>query len=78
MAIPKKRFDKLFHQVSERYQENLLDYMEYLAQKSIKQVWDEIPEVDEPLTEEEKKQLANARTDDEVVSLEDVRRGLNL
>ncbi len=83
MAVPKRKkrfekFDKLFRQLSDRNQENVLDYMEFLAQKSIKQAWGEISEIDEPLTDEEKKQLASAKDDDEVISLEDLKRELNI
>lgn len=52
--------------------------MEFLAQKSIKQAWDKIPEIDEPLTVEEREQLGLARSDEEVISLEDVKCELNL
>lgn len=57
---------------------SLLDYMEYLAERAAKKAWDQMEEVDEPLSDEEKKELAEAKTDDEFVSLEDLKRELKL
>ncbi|EGK12383.1 hypothetical protein ACFQ49_01925 [Kroppenstedtia eburnea] len=78
MALPKEQFDRLFHQIPDSEKKSLLDYMEYLAERAAKKAWDQMEEVDEPLSDEEKKELAEAKTDDEFVSLEDLKRELKL
>lgn len=58
MGIPKKdKLNQIFQQLPSNYQNNVLDYMEFLLQKVTKEHWDNIPEIDEPLNEEEKKLL---------------------
>lgn len=78
IALPKDRFENLFNRLPERYKEDVIDYMEYLLQKVAKQAWDDIPEIHEPLTAEEKEQLESAKQEDEWISLEDLERELNL
>ncbi|GIM46683.1 hypothetical protein DNHGIG_22320 [Collibacillus ludicampi] len=78
MALPKDQFDHLFNQLPEQDKKSLLDYMEYLVARAAKKAWDDIPEVDEPLTDEEKAKLARAKEDDESISLEDLKSELNL
>ncbi|MFC4077138.1 hypothetical protein [Salinithrix halophila] len=78
MALPKEQFDRLFQQIPDSEKKSLLDYMEYLAERATKKVWDEIEEVDEPLTEEEKRELARSKEDDKGISLEDLKRELNI
>ncbi|OYD09138.1 hypothetical protein [Paludifilum halophilum] len=78
MALPKEEFDRLFQQIPDSEKKSLLDYMEYLAERAAKKAWNEIEEVDESLTEEEKRELAKAKEDDEWISLEDLKRELNL
>ncbi|SDX59865.1 hypothetical protein SAMN05444487_1344 [Marininema mesophilum] len=77
MALPKDRFDRLFQQIPESEKKSLLDYMEYLAERAMKKAWESIDEVDEPLTEEEKKEIAKAKEDDGI-SLEELKRELKL
>lgn len=43
---------------------------------NMKKYWDEIPEVDEPLSKEEKEQLAKAEKDDEYLTVEELKREL--
>jgi hypothetical protein len=78
MALPKDQFDHLFNQLPEQDKKSLLDYMEYLVARAAKKAWDDIPEVDEPLTDEEKAQLARAKEDAESISLEYLKSELNL
>jgi hypothetical protein len=78
VALLKEKFDRLFHQIPDSEKKSLLDYMEYLAERAAKKAWDQIDEVDEPLSEEEKKEIVEAKEDNESISLEDLKRELNL
>lgn len=76
MALPQEHFDRLFKQLSKKYQNNLLEYMEYLAQKSIKEAWEMIPEEEvSEMSSDEMKQLEEKR---EYLSEKDAKREFNL
>jgi hypothetical protein len=57
MGIPKDKLNRIFQQLPPNYQDNVLDYMEFLLQKVTKDQWDNIQEIDEPLSEEEKQSI---------------------
>ncbi|WP_028778120.1 hypothetical protein [Shimazuella kribbensis] len=57
MGIPKDKLNYMFQQLPSNYQDNVLDYMEFLLEKASKNHWDNIPEIDEPLNDEEKQLL---------------------
>lgn len=62
VSLFKEQFDHLFHQIPDSEKKSLLDYMEYLAERAAQKAWDQMEEVDEPLSDEEKKELAEAKT----------------
>jgi hypothetical protein len=78
MALPKEKFDHLFHHIPELDKKSLLDYMEYLIERAARKAWSEIPEIDESFTKEEKEQLARAKRDETYIALEELKRELNL
>jgi hypothetical protein len=62
--LPKRKLNylnRLYNQLPKQTQKNVIDYLEFLVQKNkstdLKAIWDNIPEVDEPLTAEEEKIL---------------------
>jgi hypothetical protein len=75
MGIPKEKFDQVFQQLPKKYQENVFDYMEYLLEKAAKAAWSAIPEIDEPLNEEEIDALKSER---EYYTSEEAKREFDL
>jgi hypothetical protein len=63
--LPKREendLNRLYNQLPKQTQKNIIDYLEFLVQKNkstdlLKATWNDIPEVDEPLTAEEEKIL---------------------
>lgn len=79
MALRKEeKFMDLFQKLSELEKNSTLDFMEYLIQKKkqkdIEKFYSELPEVDEPFSKEEIKQMKEA----EFISLDDAYQELNL
>ena len=60
MAMPEERFSELFKRLSANNKDNLLNYMEYLVNKSTSP-WDNLPIDDEDLTPDEIQQLNEPR-----------------
>jgi len=64
MAVNKeKKLLELFQQLPETEQNSTLDFVEYLAERqrrnTLQQFYDNLPEVDEPFSQEELDQLNN-------------------
>lgn len=74
MALPEDKFQSLFNKLPSKEKESIIDYMEFLMQKAARRAWDEIEEVDKPLTEKEKAELLVSREDEECLSMEDLKQ----
>lgn len=66
MAIEKsKKLLELFQQLTEQEKNSALDFMDYLArrksQAELDKFYSELPEVDEPFSDEEKSQMKDAK-----------------
>jgi len=69
------RLIELFRKLPKQDQNSTIDFMEYLANRKTKQLQDfyaNVPEVDEPFSEEELQQIQNT----EFISLEDASKEL--
>jgi hypothetical protein len=61
MDLRKERFDEMYHQLPVEVKREAMNYIEYLIQKLNADSWDNLEEIDEPLNEEEKRQLSEPR-----------------
>lgn len=55
MATPKEKLNELINYLDEKQLSEVVDFAEFLKNKAEKEFWDNLPEDDEPLTEEELK-----------------------
>lgn len=80
MAVNKeKKLLELFQQLAEFEQNSTLDFVEFLAQRQkhndLEQFYSDLPEVDEPFSEEEIRQM---NSQEGFISREEARREFNL
>ena len=79
MAMNEERMIELFRNLPEQDQNSTIDFMEYLSNRKTKQLQDfyaNLPEVDEPFSEEELRQMQDQDT--EFISLDELAKELEL
>ncbi|SFJ62738.1 hypothetical protein [Thermoflavimicrobium dichotomicum] len=73
MMSHKEKFDHLFNQLSEEDRKSVLDYMEYLVTRAEQKMWEDIPDFNDPFSQENIREKKF-----EYLSLEELKRELNL
>lgn len=72
MAMNEEHFIKLFRQLPDQEKNSTIDFMEFLSKRQLHNFYDNLEEVDAPLSEEELRQMQ----DTEFVPLEDLSKEL--
>lgn len=63
MATEKEKLNELIDYLNEKQLSEVIDFVEFLKNKTEKEFWENIPEDDEPLTDVEKQIIEEARKD---------------
>ncbi len=75
MATPKEKLNEMVNNLNEKHLAEVLDFVEFLNNKEDKEFWDNLPEDDEPLTEEDLQAIRAGKEDilkGETLSFEEV------